>query len=508
MSIVENLGFTENPFAQYVAENEPNIDQYFVKAPYFKAIHQRSEKSQSFILFGARGAGKSATRLAIHKESWNAISKGQARPLTVTLDDFSSILRNGLEKITTKDYLLEVGYLVSEAVLVWLSALEDDTRAQVIENLLEDEKRTAITVIEKFYLARPESTRQITARQASRLLDQAWTSKTAIWANKKWGAITALVASIATALTKKATDSDIDYSQPLLELLKSDAQDETKFSRGLLEHFVDFAKSFGFTGVTILIDKADETEATSNSATASAKLLHPLLVNVQLLEIEDLGWICFLWDSLYKDYNGEKLPIRLDKIANAHISWPKQNLQEIITQRLNFFSQGKIKRIDEIFSTDYSTALQLTEEILETCMNSPRELIRIFDTVLRENEEQEPGALKIKAQHTAVALDKYCAEAIKRIFEKTQIQQLSKLGKPVFINKDIQKTFRINIQSAKSRIDSWIDSGLATLSGSRPAEGGGGGKPANEYSVIDIRVRRLIEKKISLGAEYTALDDD
>lgn len=184
MSLLQSLYLSENPFAQYVAENEPNIDQYFVKAPYFKTIDQRSKKSQSFILFGARGAGKSATRLAIYKESWAAVSKGEQRPLTVTLDDFSKILKNGLERVTIREYLIEIGYLTSEAILVWLSALDDETRENIIGNLSADEKKTALTIIDKFYLSRPEGVRQVTARQASRLLDQAWTSKTAIWTQK------------------------------------------------------------------------------------------------------------------------------------------------------------------------------------------------------------------------------------------------------------------------------------------------------------------------------------
>lgn len=505
MSLLDNLLLAENPFAEYVAENEPNIDHYFVKAPYFRSIDQRSRKAQSFILFGARGAGKSATRLAIYKEAWGAISNGETRPLTITLDDFSNILKNGLEKITVKDFLIELGYLTSEAILVWLSALEEEKRTSIIENLSDDEKRAAFSIIDKFYLCRPEGSRQVTARQASRLLDQAWSSKTAIWTQKKWGSIVDLISSIASAFSKKITDSDINYSPSLQSLLKTENSDPTNFSRGLLEHFIDLARSFGFSGITVLIDKADETDLTSNSSTASAKLLFPLLVNIQLLEIDELGWIFFLWDSLHKDYNSDLLKIRLDKIANAHISWTKQSLQEIISQRLNYFSKGSIQKIDELFS---ESSQQIIDEAIALSMNSPRELIRVFDTILRENEEQDSNAEKLDITYTSAALDKYCAEATKRIFEKQHLQQVTKLGKLTFINKDVQRAFRINTQSAKSRIDSWIDSGISTHSGSRPAEGGGGGKPANEYSIIDSRIQRLISKNIHLGADYATAESD
>lgn len=321
---------------------------------------------------------------------------------------------------------------------------------------------------------------------------------------KKWGAIVSLISGIANSISHKYSETGVDYAPSLIQLLTTEESDPTNYARGLLNHFIDFAKSFGFSGITILIDKADETDFTSNSATASATLLHPILVNIQLLEIEDFGWIFFLWDSLYKDYNGEKLKIRLDKIANAHINWPKPSLQEIIAQRLYYFSEGRIQKTEEIFA---ESASQLIDESIDISMSSPRELIRIFDTILRENEEQDPHIQKLTIAHTQLALDKYCAEATKRIFEKQQLQQITKLGKTVFINKDVQTTFRINIQSAKSRIDGWMDSGIATLSGSRPAEGGGGGKPANEYSVIDSRIRRLINKNIFLGADYAPIEE-
>jgi hypothetical protein len=67
--LLTTLGFNDNPFANYSAENEPDIDQYFVRAPYYEFVREHGFSGRSVILFGERGAGKSATRLTYAKEA-------------------------------------------------------------------------------------------------------------------------------------------------------------------------------------------------------------------------------------------------------------------------------------------------------------------------------------------------------------------------------------------------------------------------------------------------------
>ena len=86
------MGFIGNPFEHYVAELEPHIAEYAVKPPYFEVIEARATNKSSFILFGDRGAGKSATRLTIFKEFWKGKSEGRKVPLVVNLIDFSDMV--------------------------------------------------------------------------------------------------------------------------------------------------------------------------------------------------------------------------------------------------------------------------------------------------------------------------------------------------------------------------------------------------------------------------------
>jgi hypothetical protein len=82
--LVHTLGLRANPFEHYVAETEPDIAEYAVKPPYFETIESRAKNKSSYILFGARGAGKSATRLTVFKQLWADKAKSEAVPLAET----------------------------------------------------------------------------------------------------------------------------------------------------------------------------------------------------------------------------------------------------------------------------------------------------------------------------------------------------------------------------------------------------------------------------------------
>ncbi len=62
----EVLGFESNPFNSNTAEREPEIAAYAVHPPYLDRTAQASSaNSGAFFLEGARGSGKSATRLTV-----------------------------------------------------------------------------------------------------------------------------------------------------------------------------------------------------------------------------------------------------------------------------------------------------------------------------------------------------------------------------------------------------------------------------------------------------------
>ena len=80
------LGFSANPFNSNTAEREPEIASYAVHPPYLDRTAEASAAGTGvFLLEGARGSGKSATRLTVAKN----LFKGPGGPLIVSLTSFS-----------------------------------------------------------------------------------------------------------------------------------------------------------------------------------------------------------------------------------------------------------------------------------------------------------------------------------------------------------------------------------------------------------------------------------
>ena len=133
-----------------------------------------------------------------------------------------------------------------------------------------------------------------------------------------------------------------------------------------------------------------------------------------------------------------------------------------------------------------------------------------MDTLVREHDDRHAAdshLVLITKGSVERALDKYSVDTLPHVYERAQLQQLIRMKDLNFTNREVQATFRINDQSARNRIRTWTDTGAVSPVGTRPAEGGSGGKPANEYSIVDLRIRRVIERHLPLGAEFDSVEE-
>ena len=132
------FAFDSSPFEHYVAENEPDILEYAVVPPYFEVSRNRARSSSTHILFGARGAGKSATRLATERDIWKRQSEGESVPLVVPLVDFSPLLERGsIKSVGSEALVRHVAFHVLEALLLFVS--DEDEDVETLDLLDEDE---------------------------------------------------------------------------------------------------------------------------------------------------------------------------------------------------------------------------------------------------------------------------------------------------------------------------------------------------------------------------------
>lgn len=493
-TLVDKLGLSGNPFEHYTAETEPNITEYAVRPPYLQAISDRVQGLSSFILFGDRGAGKSATRITVFNDAWSQVSpdvtdqKGQ-RPFVVNLTDFASVLDLfKKDKLGEREVVGLVAFTVLEQVMAWLSSLESELRDELVARLDKDDRTLMLAMLQAFYLNRAELDREVSTGETLRLLNTAWVTKSSIWANKRWDALSKVFGTVVSALTKKHVADGVDIAEPAEALVRSLVSDSPNAPRAIMARLVQVVKSFGFSGIAVLIDKVDETPATSSSAEATSRLIYPLLAHVQLLEVEGFAWVPFLWSNVKAHFNG-KHAIRLDKIANATITWNAISLREMVEARIRFYSNDSLNFADLLSNElDADETFKLLTEI---SVSSPREMIRLLDTIVREHDALGRGEVKISEDSLRVGLDKFALETVEAWFPANPLQQVFRMGKTSFVNRDVQACFKISDQGARVKIKGWEDAGLVRQSGTSPSEMGG--KPVYLYAIADARVKRIIE---------------
>lgn len=504
-TLVEKLELRGNPFEHYTAETEPDIAQYAVRPPYLQAIIDRARGLSSFILFGDRGAGKSATRITVYNAAWARVadSKGFREPFVVNLTDYTRVLENlRKDKLNERDLVFAVAFVVVEQILVWLSSLDEGEREVFTEGLNREERTLVIVMIRAFYLSISEMDREISTSESLKLLNSAWTTKSTVWAQQRWSALSKVVASLANAFGKKIVDESIDISAPAEALLASLTGEGPSAPRAILGKLVEFVQAFGFSGVSVLVDKLDETPITSNSAEWTAKLVYPLLAHIQLMEVPGFSWILFVWAKV-KEHFSQRYPVRLDKLAHANITWNSASLREMLEARVRFYSEGRLSLAD-LFepSVELDKAF---DNLRVTAINSPRELIKLMDTLLREHDAKGIAGL-IDTASLDLALDKFSVETIGNWFADKPLQQVLRLGRTAFINRDVQAAFKIGDQGARVKITKWEDTGLVVQNGTVPSDLGS--KPSYKYEIADPRVFRIIDRKLLdvVGAEIEDLD--
>ena len=154
------LGFNANPFNSNTAEREPEITAYAVHPPYLDRTAQASAAGSGvFFLEGARGSGKSATRLTVAKE----LFKGPGGPLLVSLTSFNVFRPHLKGALSVELYATQIAFLVAETLLGWLASLPTDEQ----ERATEKSKSQASLVsrfIANFYLNRADHSRSSSAK--------------------------------------------------------------------------------------------------------------------------------------------------------------------------------------------------------------------------------------------------------------------------------------------------------------------------------------------------------
>lgn len=485
-----HLGFTSNPFENNTAEREPDIASYAVRPPYLDRVLNTSDQKGIFVLTGSRGSGKSATRLTVSKLLWNRQPSRLVVPL-VGHNVFRPYSKGG---VPLDLFANQIAFLAIEQILGWLASLED-AATDLLSNISAEDKAFTRKMLGNFYLNRNENARKASAEECFKTLDLSLIHKGILWADKRWDQLTGAVTTLASKLGEKYFEIDLGDPKAYAELLKQQQKQGFDDPVYVFSKIVELARIFKFSGVTIHVDKVDETDWTTNSVDAAASLIYPLLANIQIHEIDGLTWTFYLWDKLKDELNeAAGRPVRWDKIPEGEISWNLKFLGELIEKRVSHFSDHKLTTLWDI--CDSSVIPQDTlPQLAHIAENSPRNLVTLLDIIVAEHiQGHQDQHTKLSMASFHLGMDVYARKSLGNAGLTHVANQIAKVKSFEFSTSDVASRFGIGSQAARARIESWQQTGLIEYSESRV--GPGGGRPVDFFAVTDPRLRRVIERNL------------
>ncbi|MFD3445131.1 P-loop ATPase, Sll1717 family [Microbacteriaceae bacterium 4G12] len=456
ISFVERRGFIGDPFASTNSETEDRLSDYFVPPPYFDSVMGTPTSPKSSVVFAPRGSGKTAQRRMIEQES--AVPGAQF--LCITYAEF-----NGMNHrtVTLDDHKTQVCRLLTIAILAWL---EDES----IEALWMDahQKQVLKYCAERFLSNLNQSEYEAAISAVKTLGDKA--SK--LW--RKYGGVVAVAVS---ALLAKVGAADVTIPVTLREQQNGK---ETPVSY-LYEQLVAIALSIGWKAVYVLIDKVDEAETSIGNATAAHQLIAPLVTDLPTLELPGVGFKFFLWDqteAAFAEGGG-----RPDRLGVSNLRWTVEELSDMLKKRMGAFSDGVITSFNDLI--DPSSKLDVHLLLAYLSHGSPRDMIRMAEEIISEHTRTSGSADEISEITVFKGVLAFSKRRSTELFPQ-YMTDLARIPEPTFtINKLASDVFRVETQSARSKIQKWMAAGAVEKVGDEPNPGN---RPRYLYAFKDLRI--------------------
>ncbi len=321
---LEKFQFTEHPFAVWEADRERSaLPSLFVDRPYAVRLVGDPARPQSGFLLAGRGAGKTATREMVAHECVAGRIRRRALPIRYT--DFTAVLDaagGDPARVHLRDHAVAI-------VRAGLRVLADEVPPAFFALLDEDQR----------------------------------------------GLLQGLAASFADPL--------VCMKLGRLTLAAAVQIQWEQFSPvELLDLFTELVLRMGasekrrYESLYVLVDRVDETAA---GAAGALPLLRSLVVKGGLLGSQRVAFKFFLPQDI-----GEQLltaaEIHRDRFIIESITWDEASLAHLLEMRLRHYSNEYVGHVTQLCTL---VAASIAPRLWRECDNSPRNLLRICEGMLR-----------------------------------------------------------------------------------------------------------------------------
>lgn len=462
--LYQTLGFLRHPFSNYSAEEETEyLSDIYIRPRYFDSLYNDLKTGASRFILGERGSGKSALVFELHKK---------------LIDDnvFSVIIDNydGIPLVENDRHLL---YLMIKGCLKsYIASIFKNKK--ILKNLNKTDREKLALIVRDFFTSISkrefeEAFNRVTNYKTRNIFRKIFNSifnRPVNWAISIGMELGSDFVSKTLNLPKLANENFYKNYIPQLDLetLPEKQKEEALLSSYnlLKDIFIDLnniIQKSGFSSTVIFLDKIDEFKLLDGKINKIVDFTEHILKDTSLLYFNKISIVFSIWTEVKIELNAKG--VRFDKFKPIDITWTDSDIKQILKKRLDYFAHKKPFQLNNLFekSDDINS-------LIELAYKSPRDLIRLFSTLLDEQAIENPESINISAKSVNSGKTNYCRNYdFYSIFPskrgtKEDILSISnkilKVGKVAFKTTDLVSEFKFSQQSAIGYIRIYKDYGL------------------------------------------------
>ena len=376
---ITNFKFTKFPFTQFSTEREAQRDKLFYRPSDYSRLVEAFDSSQSILVLGNRGSGKTAILYDIK-------SKEDVNTLSAWMDDFSTL---SLKFEANEFYHLMINKFVEQ---LFIKLVDEKHR---IKRLSKEQKVLLVYLLRDF-------TTPILKSDLVKKIEQVSSGSVGFFLKRSYNFSRDFLnygLSTAVQLTSDIIRQHFASLPPLPKEFvlnkyfpEAPYSAEHQFEKQLINYdFLDrclqLIKVLGFTKILLFMDKVDEDNRFKNDAAEIAEFITPVLTDNKLLLNENLQLIVSMWNIPFSFLIDQ---VRSQKHFTQKIEWEKSDLIGVLNKRLCYYSDDRICDYKNLFHADVST--EVIDTIFYLSNKNPRDLWHILDKVFVEQFKIDPAS--------------------------------------------------------------------------------------------------------------------
>ena len=327
--LYESLGFFDNPFSRYSAEEEQSeLEKIFLRPNYFDVVCSNLISGNSRFIIGDRGTGKTALMLQLKDR---IRSEGS---IPVIIDRYTDF------PIHNNKHKLLISIIENTVLELCLTTIADK---KIVRSLRKETKEKFSLILATFY-------RGIGKEELAIRLDS-------ITGYKKWNFIKRLVNGILNkplnilinggvniisdffrrSMNLPSAIPEACYREYLPQFKEKDLTQQifdaeiVKKDDSLIHILValkDIAKEIGKNSIVVFFDKIDEYQVLKNQISSISSFLEEITTDTSLLQTDNVAFVFVIWSKIRKKMN--ELNVRFDKFKAIDVNWQDSDIEEIM----------------------------------------------------------------------------------------------------------------------------------------------------------------------------------